>query len=84
MRNLTADSWQEGVLCAVITDADRPGVALARDANNRLSGKLVFSESDRVIEIPAQVVTTSLERLSEDTADQTATRPTEALKSLRQ
>jgi hypothetical protein len=84
VRNLTVGSWQEGVLCAVITDADRSGVALARDANSRLSGKYVFSESDRVIEIPAQIVTTSLDRPSEDTPERTATRISEALKSLGQ
>jgi len=84
VRNLTVGSWQEGVLCAVITDGDRSGVALARDANNRLSGKYVFSESDRVIEIPAQIGTTSLDRPSEETPERTAIRIAEALKLLGQ
>ncbi|MGA3025973.1 MAG: hypothetical protein ABSF98_14480 [Bryobacteraceae bacterium] len=78
-KNMTVGCWQEGVLCAVIGEPDRPGVALARDANNRLSGKYVFAESDRVIEIPAQVVTASLERAREETPERTAARIADVL-----
>ena len=78
-KNMTVGCWQEGVLCAVIAEGDRPGVTLAREANNRLSGKYVFTESDRVIEIPAQIVTASLERPSDETPERTAARIADVL-----
>jgi hypothetical protein len=73
-KNMTVGCWQEGVLCVVISGTGSSGVALAREANNRLSGKYVFTELDRVIEIPAQIVTTSLERPGEEPPDKTASR----------
>jgi hypothetical protein len=79
VRNMTVGCWQEGVLCAVVGEPDRPGIALARDANNRLSGNYVFTESERVIEIPAQIVTASLERPGEETPERTAARITDVL-----
>jgi len=78
-KDMTVGCWQEGVLCAVIANPDRSGVTLARDANNRLSGKYVFAESDRVIEIPAQIMTASVERANEDTPEKTAARIAEVL-----
>ncbi|MGA2183212.1 MAG: hypothetical protein ABSH47_09295 [Bryobacteraceae bacterium] len=78
-RNMTVGCWQEGVLCAVIAEPDSSGVELVREANNRLSGKYVFTESDRVIEIPAQIVTASVERPREETPERTAARITDVL-----
>lgn len=78
-KDITVGCWLEGVLCAVTVGAGTPGVALARDANNRLSGKYVFTESDRVIEIPAQIVTASVERAGGETPERTAARITDVL-----
>jgi len=73
-RDITVGCWQEGVLCALMPESERSAVDLAREANNRLTGKYVFTESDRVVEIPAQIVTVSLERPRDDTPERTAAR----------
>jgi hypothetical protein len=73
-RDITVGCWQEGILCALVPDCECSAVDLAREANNRLGGKYVFTESDRVIEIPAQIVTVSLERPRDDTPERTAAR----------
>jgi GGDEF domain-containing protein len=78
-KSVTVGCWQEAVLCAVIREPDRAGVALARDANHRLSGKYVFTESDRVIEIAAQIVTASVERAADEPVERTAARVTDVL-----
>jgi len=73
-REITVGCWQEGVLCAFVPESERSAVDLAREANNRMAGKYVFTESDRVIEIPAQIVTVSMDRPRDDTPERTAAR----------
>ena len=77
-KNMTVGRWQEGVLCAVISDNGSSGVALAREANSRLSGQYVFTERTGLSD-PAQIVTTSLERPSEEPPDKTTARIAGAL-----
>jgi len=81
-KNMTVGCWQEGVLCAVIGEGSPAGVGLARDANNRLSGKYVFTEAERVIEIPAQIMTASVERGRDEPPERTALRIADVLKLL--
>ena len=78
-KNMTVGCWQEGILCAVISEGDRAGVVLARDANNRLSGKYVFTEAEKVIEIPALIMTASVERAREESQERTAARIADVL-----
>jgi len=73
-RDITVGSWQQGILCVLVPDSEASAVDLAREANTRLSGKYVFTESDRVIEIPAQIDTVSLERPRDETPERTAAR----------
>ncbi|HTP88836.1 MAG TPA: hypothetical protein VMJ34_17920 [Bryobacteraceae bacterium] len=78
-KSMTVGCWQEGVLCAVIGEPERAGVTLARDANNRLSGQYVFTETGRLVEIAAQITTTSLDRPRDETPARTQARITEVL-----
>ena len=78
-RDITVGSWQQGILCVLVPDSEASAVDLAREANTRLSGKYVFTESDRVIEIPAQIDTVSLERPRDETPERTAARIKEML-----
>ena len=78
-KNMTVGCWQEGVLCAVVADGAQASVVLARDANTRLSGKYVFTEAERVIEIPAQIMTASVDRQRGETQERTAARIADVL-----
>jgi len=71
VRDVAVGGWMEGILCAMIPESARSGVDLAREANTRLGGKYVFTQIERVIEIPVQIVTVSLERPRDDTPERT-------------
>ena len=79
VRDISVGCWQEGILCALIPGPEASAVDLAREANKRLAGKYVFTDSDRVIEIPAQIVTVSMDRPRDEAPERTTARIRETL-----
>jgi len=81
-RDIAVGCWQEGILCALVPNCEGSAVDLAREANNRLAGKYVFTQLDRVIEIAAQIVTVTMDRPRDDTPERTAARIKDTLSLL--
>jgi ElaB/YqjD/DUF883 family membrane-anchored ribosome-binding protein len=78
-RDVSVGCWQEGILCALVPDPEGSAVDLAREANKRLAGKYVFTESDKVVEISAQMITVSMDRPRDYTPERTTVHIKETL-----